>query len=443
MSIDITPEVHNHARDLLDFIDASPSPWHVVATVEKRLLKHKFTRLDEAHAWSLKPGGRYYVIRDGSSIIVFVVGHQSPKSSGFRIVGAHSDSPGLRLKPNSAIKSNRFVQLGVEIYGGPILATFTDRDLSLAGRVTVKDRNATILTQLVNFETPLIRLPNLAIHMNRQVNENGLRLHKQNELVLILSTLGENEDAERLFHDLLAQKLGIDFAAILSWDLVVFDTQKGSFYGPNSEFIANSQLDNLASCHAAIAAMLDVNSLDPQSTNICALFDHEEIGSESAKGADGSFLPDVLERISQTQTPDTEAYKRALAISFLISADMAHAYHPNYARAYEPDHKAYINQGPVIKINANQRYTSESISEAMFIRWCEQASAPWQKYSHRSDIPCGSTIGPMTSARLGIRSVDVGCPMWAMHSARESAGVIDHSYMTRVLTQFFSEPPLS
>ena len=440
MSIEIAPEVHNHARDLLDFIDASPSPWHVVAAVEERLSKLEFSRLDETDSWSLKPGGRYYVVRDGSSIIAFVVGHQPPKSSGFRIVGAHTDSPGLRLKPNSAIKSNQFAQLGVEIYGGPILATFTDRDLSLAGRVTLKRQDATILTRLVNFEKPLLRLPNLAIHMNRKVNEEGLRLHKQNELALILSILGENEDTEQLFHDLLAQKLEIEFAAILSWDLVVFDTQKGSFYGPNSEFIANSQLDNLASCHAAITGLLDPNSLDPQTTNVCALFDHEEIGSESAKGADGSFLPDVLERISQTQTPNTEAYKRALANSFLISADMAHAYHPNFDKAYEADHKVYINQGPVIKINTNQRYTSESISEAMFIRWCEQTNTPWQKYSHRSDIPCGSTIGPMTSARLGIRSVDVGCPMWAMHSARESAGVIDHSHMTRVLTQFFSEP---
>ncbi len=435
----LDPKIYEQAKNLLKFIDQSPSPWHAVETIENLLDNHKFEHLEENQSWSLEAGGRYYVIRDGSSIIFFVLGQIAPEESGFRIVGAHTDSPGLRLTPNTAIQNSGFAQLGVEIYGGPILATFTDKDLSLAGRVTVRTETSDLETQLINFEDPLLRLPNLAIHMNRKVNEEGLRLHKQRELALILSSLAQEEDAEKLFHGLLEQQLDTQFNEILSWELVVYDTQKGSLYGPDSEFIANGQLDNLASCHAATTALLDASALDAKTTNVCAFFDHEEIGSESAKGADGSFLPDVLERIAQSQNANPESYKRALATSFQISADMAHAYHPNFSNAYEPDHKIWVNQGPVIKINANQRYTSESISQAMFIDWCDQVDVPWQKYSHRSDIPCGSTIGPMTSARLGIRSVDVGCPMWAMHSARESAGVVDHTYMTRVLSHFFGE----
>ena len=435
----LDPKYYEHARNLLKFIDQSPSPWHAVATIENLLAGHGFEHLKEDQIWSLEPGGRYYVIRDGSSIIVFVLGKFVAEESGFRIVGAHTDSPGLRLTPNTAIQNNGLAQLGVEIYGGPILATFTDKDLSLAGRVTVRAENANLETKLINFEYPLLRLPNLAIHMNRTVNEEGLRLNKQSELALILSSLDKNEDPQKLFYGLLEEQLDTEFDKILSWDLVVYDTQSGNLYGPDLEFIANGQLDNLASCHAAITALLDSTALNSKTTNVCAFFDHEEIGSKSAKGADGSFLPDVLERIAQSQNTNPESYKRTLATSFQISADMAHAFHPNFSIAYEPDHKVWVNRGPVIKINANQRYTSESISQAMFIDWCDKVDVPWQKYSHRSDIPCGSTIGPMTSARLGIRSVDVGCPMWAMHSARESAGVADHTYMTRVLRQFFGE----
>jgi aspartyl aminopeptidase len=290
---------------------------------------------------------------------------------------------------------------------------------------------------LVKFDQPLLRLPNLAIHMNRAVNEEGLKLQKQTELPLILSVLAEEQLPQAYFSALLQQQTGIVATRILSWDLTVYDTQKGAFWGAESEFYADSQLDNLASCHAALQALLDNAVIQSDATLVCALFDHEEIGSETNKGADGSFLPDVLQRIALASATDSEDYARALAKSFMISADMAHAYQPNFPNAYDPDHKVIVNKGPVIKVNANHRYSTESVSAAMFADWCEQVGVPYQKYSHRCDLPCGSTIGPITSAKLGIRSIDVGSPMWAMHSIRESAGVLDHGYMINVMKQFF------
>jgi len=427
-------------QNLLDFIDASPSPWHVVKTIETLLATQTpaWQRLDETAKWTLQPGGRYYVVRDDSSIILFIAGQKPLAETGFKIIGAHTDSPGLRIKPNAASSSDGLTRLGVEIYGGPILATFTDRDLSLAGRIAYKNDQDEIASMLVAFDQPLLRLPNLAIHMNRAVNEEGLKLQKQTELPLILSASAEEQLPQTYFSALLQQQSGIAAERILSWDLAVYDTQQGTFWGSESEFYADSQLDNLASCHAALQALLDVAVMQPDGTRVCALFDHEEIGSESSKGADGSFLPDVLGRIALATATDGEDYARALAKSFMISADMAHAYQPNFPNAYDSGHKVTVNKGPVIKINANHNYSSESVSAAMFADWCEQAGVPYQKYSHRCDLPCGSTIGPITSAKLGIRSIDVGNPMWAMHSIRESAGVLDHGYMIRVMKRFFA-----
>ena len=426
-------------QHLLDFIDASPSPWHVIKSVEAQLASFNFKKLDETLSWSLESGGRYYVVRDESSVIIFVLGQKPLVETGFKMIGAHTDSPGLRIKPNAATGVDGLLRLGVEIYGGPILATFTDRDLSLAGRINYKDTNNNIVSSLINFDRPLLRLPNLAIHMNRMVNEEGLTLHKQNELPLILSALAQECLPQTYFSELLQEQSACETERILSWDLAVYDTQKGAFWGAENEFYANSQLDNLASCHAALQGLLDDTVLENEATLVCAFFDHEEIGSESNKGADGSFLGDVLKRISLVTENNKEDFTRALAKSFMVSADMAHAYQPNFPLAYDPDHKVFVNKGPVIKVNANQRYSTESVSQAMFVDWCEQASVPYQKYSHRSDLACGSTIGPITSARLGIRSVDVGNPVWAMHSIRESAGVLDHGYMIKVMKKFLTQ----
>jgi aspartyl aminopeptidase len=426
-------------QHLLDFVDASPSPWHVIKSVEAQLAGFNFVKLDETLKWTLEPSGRYYVVRDDSSIIIFVLGQKPLVETGFKMIGAHTDSPGLRIKPNTATSIDGLLRVGVEIYGGPILATFTDRDLSLAGRVNFKDAKNNIVSSLVKFDSPLLRLPNLAIHMNRMVNEEGLKLHKQNELPLILSTLAQECLPQTYFLELLKGQTACEIERILSWDLAVYDTQKGSFWGAENEFYADSQLDNLASCHAALQALLDDELLVNENTLVCAFFDHEEIGSESNRGADGSFLGDVLKRIALVTENNEEDFTRAVAKSFMISADMAHAYQPNFPLAYDQDHKISVNKGPVIKVNANHRYSTEGVSEAMFVDWCEQAGVPYQKYAHRSDLACGSTIGPITSARLGIRSVDVGNPLWAMHSIRESAGVLDHSYMIKVLKKFFAQ----
>lgn len=430
----IKAQAKAQAQDLLDFIDASPSPWHAVDTVIQRLLAHGFTLLHETDAWQPAVNGSYFVVRGGASIIAFTLGKQTLTDTGFRMVGAHTDSPGFRLKPQAAYGSDGLVRIGVEVYGSPILATFTDRDLSVAGRVNVRTP-AGFETRLLKFDHALMRLPNLAIHMNREVNDKGLKLNKQTELPLIFGLAGDGVEADRQFISHIATSLQVKAEDVLTWELNVFDTQAGAFWGGKQEFIADSQLDNLASCHAALSALLAAKN--PDSTCICALFDHEEVGSESAAGASGSFLSDVVQRIAANATLDEVARLRALAQSFFISADMAHAYHPNYPAAYEPCHQVLLNQGPVIKTNANQRYATSADTAARFITLCESAGVPYQQYAHRADLGCGSTIGPIIASRLGVPSVDVGSPMWAMHSIRESAGVLDHSYMIAVLEAMF------
>jgi len=432
----ITPAVRAQAQDLLDFIDASPSPWHAVLTSETRLLAAGFARLEESERWALMPGGRYYVVRGGSSIIAFIVGEKPATDTGMRLIGAHTDSPGLRLKPKPAEDAAGLVRLGVEVYGGPILATFADRDLSLAGRVNVRTPGG-FATRLVHFAEPLLRLPNLAIHMNREVNESGLKFNKQTELPLLLGISEDGTKAEARFCQPIAEQLGVDPGDLLTWELNAYDTQKGTFWGADREFIADSQLDNLASCHATLSALLATKN--PAATCLCAFFDHEEVGSESAAGAGGSFVADVIARLAGSAGLDGEDQRRLLARSFFISADMAHAWHPNFPAAYEPGHHVLVNAGPVIKSNANQRYSTGADTAARFMSICEKAGVPCQQYAHRTDLGCGSTIGPIVASRLGIASVDVGSPMWAMHSIRESAGVQDHGYMIATLSAAFAD----
>lgn len=432
----IPANTRQQAQDLLDFIDASPSPWHAVATCEQRLQAAGFARLDETERWTLQAGDKRYVVRGDAAIIAFVVGSAALAESGLRIIGAHTDSPGLRIKPRPAEEVGGMVRLGVEVYGGPILATFADRDLSLAGRVHVRTPDG-FATRLVRFADPLLRLPNLAIHMNREVNESGLKFNKQSELPLLLGVAEEGVKADARFRQPIAAALGVEPGDLLTWELNAYDTQKGSLWGADREFIADSQLDNLASCHAALNALLATDQ--PAATCLCAFFDHEEVGSESAAGAGGSFIADVLARLAGNAGLDGEDQRRMVARSFFISADMAHGWHPNFPAAYEPCHHALVNAGPVIKSNANQRYSTTGETAARFMALCARAGVPCQQYAHRTDLGCGSTIGPIVAARLGIPSVDVGSPMWAMHSIRESAGVLDHSYMIAALSAAFAD----
>ena len=428
--MNIPAHTRAQAEDLLAFIDASPSPWHAVESCRQRLLAAGFSALDEVDRWQLIPGGRYFVIRGGSSIIAFTIGQQSPVETGLRLIGAHTDSPGLRIKPKPAEEAGGMIRLGVEVYGGPILATFADRDLSLAGRVNVRSGDG-FATHLVRFDDALLRLPNLAIHMNRDVNENGLKFNKQTELPLTLG-VADQQKADDRFRKPIADALKVAPEDLLTWELNAYDTQKGAFWGVDREFIADSQLDNLASCHAALSALLATDK--PAATCLCAFFDHEEVGSESAGGASGSFAVDVINRIAGSAGLDAEDQRRMLARSFFISADMAHAWNPNFPSAYEPCHRATVNAGPVIKSNANQRYSTSADTAARFMAICAKAGVPCQQYAHRTDLGCGSTIGPILAARLGMPSVDVGSPMWSMHSIRESAGVLDHGYMIAAMT---------
>lgn len=432
----IPANTRQQAQDLLDFIDASPSPWHAVATCEQRLQAAGFARLDETERWTLQAGDKRYVVRGDAAIIAFVVGSAALAESGLRIIGAHTDSPGLRIKPRPAEEVGGMVRLGVEVYGGPILATFADRDLSLAGRVHVRTPDG-FATRLARFADPLLRLPNLAIHMNREVNESGLKFNKQSELPLLLGVAEEGVKADARFRQPIAAALGVEPGDLLTWELNAYDTQKGSLWGADREFIADSQLDNLASCHAALNALLATDQ--PAATCLCAFFDHEEVGSESAAGAGGSFIADVLARLAGNAGLDGEDQRRMVARSFFISADMAHGWHPNFPAAYEPCHHALVNAGPVIKSNANQRYSTTGETAARFMALCARAGVPCQQYAHRTDLGCGSTIGPIVAARLGIPSVDVGSPMWAMHSIRESAGVLDHGYMIAALSAAFAD----
>ena len=432
------------AQALLDFIDGAPSPWHAAASMMARLEVHGFQPLDERAPWELEPNRGYYVLRDGSSLIAFRTGDGDVARHGFRGVGAHTDSPGFRIKPSPVKRRHGLATLGAEVYGGPILATFADRDLTLAGRVLLRDpQTGDVTPRLFHRPEAMLRLPNLAIHMNRTVNTDGLKYDLQDELPLILGTLCSELPDQDAFRELLAGSLAVAPEAVRSWELAVADTQPGAFFGMDREYIADSQLDNLASCHAGLEALVTDRGGDAwPGVRLIACFDHEEIGSRSFKGAESPLLPDTLERIAENFGVSGAAYRQALNRSLILSADMAHASHPNFARYYDEEHAPQLNGGPVIKINANQRYSTDGVAEAVFESLCQEMDVPAQRYVHRNTLPCGSTIGPITAGRMGIRCADVGNAMWSMHSLRESAGAADHDRMIRVMAHFFSRERL-
>ncbi len=392
-----------------------------------------FTRCDLAdEADALQPGERGYVVR-GGSIVAFRVGERPAVVGGMRIVAAHTDSPNLRLKPRPLIRGNGWVRLGLEPYGGVILASWTDRDLGLAGRVALRHGQG-VRHELVRVDRPICRIPNLAIHLNRGVNEDGLKLNAQTQLPAIFALDNEGSGGDPV-RAMLAGELGCEPGDVLTWDLGTYDLTPAVIGGLHGEFLFSARLDNQASCHAALAALIE--SLDgdvPVATSVVALFDHEEIGSRTSRGADGRLLQSVIGHIlgpDHTPTGVTRAMER----SFLVSADMSHAVHPAYADKSEPEHMPRINGGPVIKQHTGWRYSTEGDGAAMFGLACERAGVTPQWYVHRSDLACGSTVGPMLAADLGIRSVDVGNPMLSMHSAREMCGTTDHPAMIAALAE--------
>lgn len=431
------------AADLLQYIDRSPTPYHAVAETARRLDAAGFAPLAETEAWSFRAGDRRYVIKNGSTIIAFVIGAEAPARAGFRMVGAHTDSPNLKIKPRPEFTKQGYRQLGVEVYGSPILATWLDRDLSIAGRVAVEGRRGLEL-RLVDLARPLLRIPNLAIHLNRDVNREGLKINAQTQLppVLALEAKADGEprakrgEGDRL-QALLAAALEVPAAAIVDHDLSLYDLQKGAFSGLEDEFIQAARLDNLASCHAALEALIATADARAGASRLIALYDHEEVGSRSAQGAAGPALEWVLARIVAGHAPEeAQGFARAMAASFFVSADMAHAVHPSHADKHEPQHMPVIGRGPVIKSNASQSYATDGESAAAFAAFCRAEGFTAQSYVVRSDLPCGSTIGPITAARLGVRTVDVGNPMLSMHSIREMAGTDDVERLHRVLARF-------
>ncbi len=419
------------AKRMLSFIDASPTPYHAVENVAAQLREDGFSQLSETEPWRLEPGDRRYVIREAGTIVAFVVGSRSPAEAGFRIIGAHTDSPNLRVKPRATKFVNGYLEIGVEVYGGVLLSTWLDRDLSLAGRVMV-ERDGHIAGELVDMRHPIARVSNLAIHLNRNVNTDGLKLNKQKHMVPMVGVDGAFE-----LNAALAAQLGVSKDAVLGYDLCFYDTQKGSIGGVDDAFVYSARLDNLASCFAATEALCGVPD-DLAATSVMALYDHEEVGSRSAIGAASSVLEDVLGRVALAYPEgQVQAFPRAIASSLLVSADMAHALHPNYADKHDSEHAPKLGGGLVIKTNANQSYATSGATAAAFERMCHEVGYSAQHFVARSDMPCGSTIGPITAAELGVRTVDVGAPMLSMHSCREVAGTLDVHLAVQTYQQLF------
>jgi len=430
---DRTPE----AFDLASFLDAANTPYHAVQELARRLTAAGFRAFREQDAWQVEPGTRAFVVRAGGSLVAFEVGSKPPADAGFVLIGAHSDSPNLRLKPVPDLNSVGYRQLSVEVYGGVLLSTWLDRDLSVAGRVVFADGRA----ELIDLERVVCRIPNLAIHLNREVNTAGLVLNAQTHLLPVLGLESEAGGFAELLQEGLRHTAsnGAQAADVLGFDLCLYDTQRAAFAGSRNEFLFSSRLDNLASCHAALQALLGA-SPGLEATRVIAIYDHEEVGSQSASGARSQFLSDLLERLARRFAPqDESALPRAISRSLLVSADMAHAVHPNYPDKHDKQHRPMLGAGPVIKVNVNQSYASDGPAVAAFSAACRALEVTPQYFSSRNDTPCGSTIGPISAARLGVRAVDVGNPMLSMHSCREMAATGDVAPMIRVLTRLLSE----
>jgi aspartyl aminopeptidase len=406
-------------EDLCRFIDASPSPFHAVASAAQRLDGAGFTRLDEAAAWPADAGrGRRYVIRDGS----IVAWCSDDPVDGWRIIGAHTDSPNLRIKPRPDTGRAGARQLAVEPYGGVLLNSWLGRDLGLSGRVALTDGSI----RLLHVDEPLLHLPQLAIHLDREVNSVGLQLNPQQHVVPLWGIGSPDEGGFRRW---LAGRLDVEPASVAAWDVMTHDLTPSAVVGPAGDLLAAPRIDNLCSSWAAIDGLIRAG------TGVVALWDHEEIGSDTNRGAGSPLLGSVLERITGK---DREAFHRAIAQSVCLSADMAHATHPNYVERHEPGHWIALGGGPAIKTNVNQRYATDARSAAVLLRACDRAGVPPQWYAHRADMPCGSTIGPITAAKLGIPVVDIGAPMLAMHSSRELMATADVTPYRDVMQAFLA-----
>ncbi len=421
------------AQDLIEFLHKGASAYQAVDVMVEELEAAGYREIKSEEPWTLAQGDKVYYIKNGSSIIAVDLG-EGTYQNGFRLIGSHSDSPSFRIKPNSEMRSEGFVKLNTEVYGGPILNTWFDRPLSVAGRVALKSEDIMKpILKNINIQRPILYIPNPAIHMNRDVNK-GVELNKQTQVLPIIA-LEETPGEDKIFLKLLAAELDVLADDILDFELYLYETAKGQIIGLNDEFISSKRMDNLAMAHASMRALTQTKG---KGIRVAAVFDNEEVGSKTKQGAGSPMLANLLERIVFALGGSRADFLEALEKSFLISADLAHAVHPNFQEFADPTNKPRINQGPVIKIAANQSYTSDAQSTAVFKGICEKAEIPCQVFVNRSDKAGGSTIGPISSSMLPIRSVDIGTPILAMHSIRELGGVEDHYFVYQAFKVFYS-----
>ena len=420
---------------LLSFLDASPVNFMAAKTIEDILTDNGFKRLDLAENMpKLLPGDQYFATKNGTAVFAFRVGRKAPAESGFKLICAHSDSPGFRIKPNAEIAcEGGVVKLNTEVYGGPILYTWFDRPLSVAGRVILRSDNPLRpIEKRIKIDRPLLIIPHLAIHFNRAVNE-GNKLSKQKDMLPVLGIIKDKLEAGSLLLNVLAEELGCRKEDIIDFDLSLYDTTKATLVGLNQEFVNSGRLDDLAMAHAAL-----LNSEVGDMTQVLAVFDNEETGSGTKQGAASPVLEKLLHRISIQFNPCAGDFYRAVELSFMISADMAHAIHPNYPEKHDPTNHPIMGGGPVIKINANQKYVTDAQSAAVFAEVCRLAGVPVQYFVNHSDSPGGSTLGNILTSQMPMRGVDMGNPMWAMHSCRETISVADQEYVCQAFTKFYN-----
>lgn len=430
-------EHNDFTQRLLDFLARSVTPWHAVRAMTDELDAGGFIALDEREEWSLSPSQGYYVVRNGSALVAFRTGASDPTGAGIRMVGAHTDSPCLKVKPNPELRRKGYFQVGVEVYGGVLLNPWFDRDLSLAGRVTIRDNQGLVRDALIDFRKAIAFIPSLAIHLDREANSNRT-VNPQTDLPPVLMQSVETDGVT--FNDLLAAQIGREYpdlsvSKVLGYELNFYDAQPAAVVGLGDDFIASARLDNLLSCFIGLQALLQTSGEQPA---LLVCNDHEEVGSMSAEGAQGPFLSSVLDRWC-----GAENRGRALARSMMISADNAHGVHPNFSDRHDENHGPLLNHGPVIKVNHNQRYATNSRSAALYRNLSDELELPSQTFVVRSDMGCGSTIGPLTAANLGITTLDIGVPQFGMHSIRELAGTADTHTLFQVLRAYMQREDVS
>jgi len=434
----IEMEVKSFAREVIEFIDESPSTYHVVKNCSDILDENGFERIMPREKWEIKKGGKYFLKKSSSTIIAFTVGEDFDVKNGFKIFGAHTDSPCFRIKPNPEIVTENVVRLNTEVYGGPILSTWFDRPLSIAGRVIVKGENSFFpRTVKIKIDEPLLTIPNLAIHQNREVN-NGVKIDKQNDVLPVISLINKNFEREGYLERVILEKTGIKREDIIDFDLYLYATEKGCLLGANEEFMSSPKIDNLASVYTGLIGLLEAEE-NQDRINIFVAFDNEEIGSATKQGADSNYLLNTLERISLALGLSRGDFLQMLESSYILSADAAHAAHPAHLGKTDPTNRGKINEGISIKISAKQKYTSDGYSIAVIKQLIEGTEIQIQPFVNESNELGGSTIGPISSTHLDIDGVDLGVPMLAMHSVRELCGIFDVFYLKELAKEFFSK----